>query len=158
MPGYSTHFFVGFLLALPFYHWDEKDRLKTLVLGAFAGVIPDIDGIWAIITVETGIPEVDYLFSHRGFWHNPILPSLFAIISIIYVFLIFFSRREMAKDHFWTLTAITLAWFSHLVLDFGFTAPALIYELPLIIVYALDQISAFAISALFGYILWTRVK
>jgi hypothetical protein len=27
MPGYATHFFVGFLIAIPFFHWDEKDRL-----------------------------------------------------------------------------------------------------------------------------------
>jgi hypothetical protein len=33
------------LIAIPFFHWDEKDRLKTLVLGVFAGIIPDIDGI-----------------------------------------------------------------------------------------------------------------
>ncbi|MHA2299090.1 MAG: metal-dependent hydrolase [Candidatus Hodarchaeales archaeon] len=160
MPGYSTHFFLGFLIAIPFFHWDEKDRFKTLVLGAFAAVIPDVDGIWSVVTVETGNPTLDYLLSHRGFWHDFLLPTLFVIASIIYLAVIFFPRQEMAKDHFWTLSAITLAWFSHLVLDFGFTTwntTALIYELPLLMVYALDQISAFAISALFGYILWKRV-
>ncbi len=160
MPGYSTHFFVGFLIAIPFFHWDEKDRLKTLVLGAFAGIIPDIDGIWAVITVETENPTLNYLFSHRGFWHNPILPLLFAIFSGIYLAIIFLPKRKVAKDHFWSLSPIVLAWFSHLILDFGFTTtnniPALIFELPLLTVYALDQISAFAISALFGYILWKR--
>ena len=160
MPGYSTHFLVGFLIALPFYNWDEKDRLKTLVLGAFGGVIPDIDGVWSVITFETGNPTLDYLFSHRGFWHNPILPLIFGIMLSVYLIIIFFPRREMAKDHFWSLTPIVFAWFSHLILDFGFTTspnlPALIFELPLLAVYALDQISAFAISAIFGYILWKR--
>ena len=162
MPGYATHFFVGFLIAIPFFYWDEEDRLKTLVFGAFAGVIPDIDGIWSVIIVETGNPTLDYLFSHRGFWHNPILPLGFAIIGSIYLILIFLPQRKKAKDHFWTLSAIVLAWFSHLILDFGFTATngidALIYELPFLVVYILDQLSAFAISALFGSILWKRAN
>ncbi len=158
VPGYATHFFFGFLLALVFFYWDEKDRMKTLVLGGFAGVIPDIDGIWEIIIIETGNPTLDYLFSHRGFWHNPILPSIFALAAILYVGVIFLLRRNVAKDHFLTLAAIALAWYSHLILDFGFTAPAQIYEIPLILVYALDQLSAFSISLLFGYILWTRVN
>lgn len=148
------------MIALPFFHWDEKDRLKTPVLGAFVEIIPDIDGIWAVITVETGNPTLDYLFSHCGFWHNPILPLLFAIISGVYLAIIFLPKRNMAKDHFWSLTPIVLAWFSHLILDFGFTTtediPAIIFELPLLAVNALDQISAFVISALFGYILWKR--
>ena len=132
MPGYATHFFVGFLIAIPFFQLDEKDRLKTLVSGAFAGVIPDIDGIWSVIIVEAGNPTLDYLFSHRGFWHNPGPPLLFAIIASLYLALIFLPKREMAKDHFWSFSAITLAWFSHLILDFGFTAtngiPALVFE------------------------------
>ncbi|MHA1946203.1 MAG: metal-dependent hydrolase [Candidatus Hodarchaeales archaeon] len=161
MPGYSTHFFVALLIAIPFYHWDEKDRLKTLVVGAFAGIIPDIDGIWEVIIIETGNPTLDYLFSHRGFWHNPILPLLFAITTGVYLLIIILPRREMAKDHFWSLSPIALAWVSHLILDFGFTTthdvPALIFELPFLAVYVLDQISALVISALLGYILWKRV-
>jgi hypothetical protein len=64
----------------------------------------------------------------------------------------------MAKDHFWSLSLIVLAWFSHLIFDFGYTItnniPVIICKLLLLAVYAVYQIPAFTISALFGYIFW----
>ncbi|MFW9903517.1 MAG: metal-dependent hydrolase [Candidatus Thorarchaeota archaeon] len=159
-PGYTTHFFVGLLLSLPFYRLDRKDRLKTLLAGAFAGVLPDIDGIFRFMEDQED-PTLQFFFSHRGFWHSPIPPVIFIILAIIYLGIIyFFVSHETSVDHFWTLSAVALAWISHLVLDFGFTpypyltSPVWFFPLSDIMVYVLDQIAAIGIIVLLTWALW----
>ncbi|MFW9855003.1 MAG: metal-dependent hydrolase [Candidatus Thorarchaeota archaeon] len=160
-PGYTTHFLAGFLIAYPFYRWDKKDRLKTLVLGAFAGIFPDVDGILKFVQVPES-PTLQFFFSHRGFWHSLLLPILFAVLAVIFLLLIFQWFPDRAKDLSWTLAAVSLAWLSHDVVDFSFTpfptrtSPVWIYPLSDLAIYSLDQISAFVISILFGWMLWTH--
>jgi len=154
MPYYATHLLVGLLCSLPFYRLDKKDRLRTIIAGMFAGVLPDIDGFLQFIPH----PEsVNILVRHRGFWHWWGLPLIFGLLSIILVFQIHDKSKRF--DISLTLLAVFCAWMSHLILDFGFTtytSPALILEIPWHLVLIADQISSLLLSALLAYLLFLR--
>jgi hypothetical protein len=121
----------------------------------FAAVLPDIDGVLQYI------PHPEFakdLFTHRGFWHWWSLWLLFLLLWILYLFWI--SNGDILKDHFLTFCAVSLAWASHLFLDFGFTiykdSSALIFEIDWEILIAVDQVAALLLSAILAYLLHLR--
>jgi hypothetical protein len=124
----------------------------------FAGVLPDIDAIFVLVP-NLGNP-IEWFVQHRGFSHWWFLLVLFTVVWFIYVIRLFLKQNGVrARDYSLTFAAITVAWASHLVLDFGFTSweyRARIFEIDWVTLSAVDQVAALLLSALLAYLLWKR--
>ena len=158
MPYYATHLLVGLLCSLPFYHLDKKNRLRTLIAGMFAGVLPDIDG--ALQFLPNPSPPYDFFVYHRGFWHWWVLWVLFGLFALFYVFRLYWKQEDFrAFDNSLTFAAVLCAWGSHLFLDFGFMdfhSPAIIVNIPSNLVFMAEMISALLLSLVLAYLLHLR--
>jgi hypothetical protein len=157
MPLYATHLLVGLICSLPFYHLDKKDRLRTIIAGMFAAVLPDIDGVLQYIPHPEAVHN---LFVHRGLWHWWGLLLIFAVLGTVYITQLSFKNDEVATDTALTFTTIIIAWASHLILDFGFTKYqhdiAMIFEISWDTWFALGQFSALILSLILAYLLHSR--
>ncbi len=95
-----SHLAIGIILAVPFVHKEKK--LYFFIVGVIGSLFPDIDLL---------ISFLDHRSITHSFWFWLLVTTV-----MIYVLI-------LLDDSFLLNTVILfqLAWFSHLILDFGYT-------------------------------------
>ncbi|MDR1886315.1 MAG: metal-dependent hydrolase, partial [Prevotellaceae bacterium] len=113
-----THILTGAAIGQVFS--TEKDRYRTLVWGAIAGSIPDLDAAIQLFLS----PESSMLF-HRGLSHSLLLWALCSPLLALLINRIYKGDRH---SYFKWLKISATAWFSHLALDLFNTYGTGIFE------------------------------
>ncbi len=161
MVGFSSHFAIGLMASLPFVILDKKGRYRTLIVGAFAATLPDIDA-----------PGVYFEFiEHRGFVHSLLMWILASIIALICTFLLAvyeYKRKkqdsfsEVMLDKFYYFGAFAIGWLTHLIADFGFTSydgqKGAILDLTWDHLFILDNLMGLLVAIFLGVIIWFEIR